>query len=239
KIEDAIQNPNADFSVLLCAINGDPETCSRVHRDSFGSLWRTDDGYVYDALENIGEIRTKGFDLDVGYDMEIGAAGRLGLGLKGTLLDSFETTPQAGVTYDCTGLYGSICGVPAPEWRHKMDARWRTPWAGLDVTLSWRYFDAVKRDAEDSNYYLKFLGTATGVLPTDSKLGRRSYIDLTGSMTVAERYTFRVGVNNLFDRDPPLNGGDTCPTGSCNGNTWPQVYDALGRQIFGLVTIDF
>ncbi|MDY0067506.1 MAG: TonB-dependent receptor [Steroidobacteraceae bacterium] len=239
KIEDAIQNPNADFTLLLCALNGDPDLCNRVNRDSLGSLWLTSDGYVYDVLENIGEIRTKGFDFDVGYDLDIGSAGRLGLSLKGTLLESIDTTPQAGVTYDCTGLYGAICGVPAPEWRHKMDARWRTPWAGIDLTLSWRYFDAVKRDAEDSNQYLAFLGTATGALPTDSKLGSRSYIDLTGSMSFADRYTVRVGVNNLFDKDPPLNGSDSCPTGSCNGNTWPQVYDSLGRQIFGVLTVNF
>lgn len=107
------------------------------------------------------------------------------------------------------------------------------------MTLSWRYFEAVKRDAEDSNEFLSFLGEVTGAQATDSELGSRSYIDLTGSMTLADKYTLRVGVNNLFDKDPPLNGSTTCPTGPCNGNTWPQMYDTLGRQIFGLVTIDF
>lgn len=92
---------------------------------------------------------------------------------------------------------------------------------------------------QSANEFLSFLGQVTGVLPTDSELGSRSYIDLTGSMTFAERYTLRVGVNNLFDKDPPLNGSATRPTGPCNGNTWPQVYDAMGRQIFGLVTIEF
>ncbi len=29
KIEDAIQNPNADFTLLLCALNGDPALCSK------------------------------------------------------------------------------------------------------------------------------------------------------------------------------------------------------------------
>jgi len=97
----------------------------------------------------------------------------------------------------------------------------------------------VKRDAEDSNEYLAFLGTATGPMPTDAVLGSRSYIDLTGSITLAEKLTLRVGVNNLLDRDPPLNGSDSCPSGPCNGNTWPQMYDTLGRQIFGLITMDF
>lgn len=239
KIEDAIQNPNADFTLLMCARTGDPATCSRIQRDGDGSLWQSVNGYVVDTFENIGEISTSGVDFDVSYAFDLGSGGRLGLDFVATLLDSLEFTPQQGVTYDCAGLYGSVCLVPAPEWRHKFDATWRTPWAGIDVTLSWRYFDEVKRDAEDSNQFLSFLGQVEGVLPTDSRLGSRSYFDLTSSMTLADRYTVRVGVNNLLDKDPPLNGSSSCPTGPCNGNTWPQVYDAMGRQIFGLLTIDF
>ncbi len=238
-IEDAIQAPNADFSLLMCALNGDPSTCTRVQRDRDGSLFNSNAGFIVDTFENIGEIATSGIDLDASYAFDIGSGGRLGFDFVGTMLDSLEFTPQDGVTYDCAGLYGAVCGVPAPEWRHKLDTTWRMPWGGVDLTLSWRYFGEVKRDAEDSNEFLSFLGTATGPLATDSRLGSRSYFDLTGSVTMADKYTLRVGVNNLFDKDPPLNGQDSCPTGPCNGNTWPQVYDAFGRQIFGLVTIDF
>jgi outer membrane receptor protein involved in Fe transport len=239
QIEDAIQAPNADFSLLLCALNGDPTTCARVHRDGDGSLWESNDGFVVDTFENIGEIATTGIDVDASYRFDVGNAGRLGFDFVGTWVSSLEFTPQEGVTYDCAGLYGAICGVPAPQWRHKLDATWSTPWAGIDVTVSWRYFDAVSLDGEDSNEFLSFLGTANGPLPTDAELASRSYIDLTAAMTLADKYTLRVGVNNLFDKDPPLNGSSSCPTGPCNGNTWPQVYDSLGRQIFGLVTIDF
>ncbi|HEY7641642.1 MAG TPA: TonB-dependent receptor [Steroidobacteraceae bacterium] len=242
KVKDAIQNPNADFTVLMCALNGNPELCSRITRDQDGSIFLSGNGFVVDTFENIGEIHTSGIDIDTSYSFEMGNAGRLGFDFVGTWLKDLETTPQAGVSYDCVGLYGSVCGVPAPEWRHKLDTTWRTPWAGVDLTLSWRYSDKVGRDAESSasdNPFLSQLGVATGRRPTESVLGSRSYIDLTGSVTLADKYTLRVGVNNLFDKDPPLVGNQTCPTGPCNGNTFPQMYDTLGRQIFGLVTIDF
>ncbi len=239
EIEDAIQNPNQDFTLLQCARTGDPVLCSRINRDRDGSLFESPDGFVVDTLTNIGGIKTGGIDFDMSYQFDVGGAGRLGFDFVATKLEKFEITPQKGVTYDCAGLYGGICGVPAPEWRHKFDTTWRTPWAGLDVTLTWRYYDEVKRDAEDSNEFLGFLGQVTGVLTTDSRLGSRSYLDLSAAMTLRDRYTMRVGVNNLTDKNPPLTGATTCPTGPCNSNTWPQVYDALGRQIFGLVTIDF
>ena len=47
------------------------------------------------------------------------------------------------------------------------------------------------------------------------------------------------GVRNIFDRDPPVAGGEVIPAGFGNGNTYPQVYDSLGRYMFAGVTVDF
>jgi iron complex outermembrane recepter protein len=69
-----------------------------------------------------------------------------------------------------------------------------------------------------------------------------SYLDLTAAMTFAEKFTFRVGANNIMDKTPPIipsGGVNDCPTGPCSGNTWAQVYDALGRQVFATLTVDF
>ena len=46
-------------------------------------------------------------------------------------------------------------------------------------------------------------------------------------------------MNNVLDRDPPLAGGQVIPAGFGNGNTFPQVYDSLGRYFFAGVTFDF
>ena len=143
-----------------------------MQRDRDGSLFNSNAGFIVDTFENIGEISTSGIDLDASYAFDIGAGGRLGFDFVGTMLDSLEFTPQDGVTYDCAGLYGSVCGVPAPEWRHKLDTTWRMPWGGVDLTLSWRYFGEAKRDAEDSNEFLSFLGTATGPL-ADGRTARQ------------------------------------------------------------------
>jgi iron complex outermembrane receptor protein len=244
-IDNAIQNPNQDFTLLQCALTGAAELCSKVNRDGGGSLFETPGGFVVDTLENIGSIETSGIDLDASYSFTIGDAGKLRFGVIGTYLNSYEVTPQDGITYDCVGLYGGICtsgtpnGAPVAEWRHKMDATWSTPWSGFDVSLGWRYYGEAKRDLEDSQEALAFLGTATGAYPTDSVLGSRSYIDLSASVSFLEKYTLRFGANNLTDKDPPLNGSSTCPTGPCNGNTWPQAYDALGRQVFLTIGAEF
>ena len=48
--------------------------------------------------------------------------------------------------------------------------------------------------------------------------------------------TLRAGVNNVLDDDPQLSYS-VGTTG--NGNTYPQVYDSLGRYFFFGVTANF
>ncbi len=82
--------------------------------------------------------------------------------------------------------------------------------------------------------------------PLDAKLASRSYFDLALTARIADKLNLRFGVNNLLDTDPPLAGTNASgaygarsapPFG--NGNTFPQVYDSLGRFMFAGVTVDF
>ena len=75
--------------------------------------------------------------------------------------------------------------------------------------------------------------------PTDKELPAQSYFDLQASFKVKDNYTIRMGVNNVLDEEPPLVGGSACPTGPCNGNTYSQVYDAVGRYMFIGLKADF
>ena len=45
-------------------------------------------------------------------------------------------------------------------------------------------------------------------------------------------------MNNVLDRDPPLAGANL-PGTVGNGNTFPQVYDALGRYMYVGLSADF
>jgi iron complex outermembrane receptor protein len=74
---------------------------------------------------------------------------------------------------------------------------------------------------------------------TDRRLPSFNYLDLAGSWAIRSNLTMRAGVNNVFDKDPPLVGAGTCPAVFCSGNTFPQVYDALGRYAFVSLTADF
>jgi outer membrane receptor protein involved in Fe transport len=131
-----------------------------------------------------------------------------------------------------------VCGTPVPDWRHRLRATWTTPW-DLDLSLTWRYIAAVDDDRTSTDPNL-----ASDIIPTDKHLGSRGYLDVQGSYNFSEVGVFkslnaRLGINNLLDKDPPVVGQDTCPAVFCNGNTFPQVYDTLGRFVFLGLTADF
>ncbi len=59
------------------------------------------------------------------------------------------------------------------------------------------------------------------------------YLDLAAAWNINKTFSLRVGVNNLFDKDPPIvSQGVSVPSVLGNGNTFPGTYDALGRVFF-------
>ena len=69
------------------------------------------------------------------------------------------------------------------------------------------------------------------------KLDAQNYIDIAASWTFMETYSVRFGINNVMDDDPPVSAA--VGSGAGNGNTYPQVYDALGRYVFMGLTAKF
>jgi iron complex outermembrane receptor protein len=223
KVDGVVSSLNPVTTLTNCLEAG--LNCDLIHRDSIGTLWATSDAYIISTNINLSKLKTEGFDLTANYGFDVGSMGQMNLNLIGTYLAKLETEEIPGLgAYDCAGYYGSTCGTPNPEWRHTFRATWMTPW-NVDLTLSWRHFDSVAIDRSSSQPLLE--GSYNAV---DAKLAAQDYFDLVGSYTFREKYELTVGINNLLDDDPPLSS--QVGAGFGNGNTYPQVYDALGRYIF-------
>jgi len=248
KVKDYINGIGADTIINRCVDNNDPFFCNLVHRDSDNSLWLSQQGYIVDTTLNTGALRTKGIDFNASYRTDLDVIGLEGMGgisfsFVGTWLDELKTQTLPGDDYyDCAGFYGTVCFVPSPEWRHKARLTWNTPFEygdwlkSLGLSIQWRHFNKVTLDAYSDDAGLNNPGIQ---YESDRTLKSRDYIDMTATWTVKDNLNFRLGVNNVFDVDPPLSGASNCPTGPCSGNTWPQVYDSFGRYIFFGLTADF
>jgi iron complex outermembrane recepter protein len=239
-IKNTIESLTSNTVVNNCGLTGSPALCNLIHRGvGTGSLWFNNADYINTQEVNIGVVSTQGLDLASHYSLDIGPAGKLGFTLSGTRVLNFLTQPlPTGGAYDCVGYFGTTCGAPTPAWRHVLNTTWASPWAGLDVTARWRYLGPVTSDRVSQDPQL----AQTYFAPT-AHIGGYSYIDLSASIPIPSTgISFRVGVNNLADKAPPIvaNGNySDCPNTSCNDNTWVGTYDTLGRYLYAHVSAKF
>ena len=240
KITKAIQGYGADAILAACTTAVNPVACGLIHRNAAGSLWLTSDGFVTDLPQNVGGFRTRGLEFNGNYSHQIGGLGTLSLNFVGTKLDKYEIDNGLTQVYNCAGYFGPTCGGPAPKWRHKVRASLNTK-MGLGFSAQWRYYGPV--DVEYKNSSSSLNGNFYNF---SSRIPSQSYFDLSMTARVGNHFEWRVGVNNLLDRQPPLVtsgsgafGGSGCASVTCNGNTYPGTYDSLGRYIYTGVTLDF
>jgi iron complex outermembrane recepter protein len=239
------------FSTILkeCMTSG--TFCSAIHRSPAGELFGSNSAYVSGTNVNVGFVKEAGVDFGFQYvrnlsDLGLGDAGRMELSFTGTLVNSLKEEAAPGIPiYDCAGLYGLTCGFPRPHWRHTMRTSWQAPadsrLAGLGASLRWRFISAVGLDKDQTGSNLAS-GTPDLV---DAQLGKRQYLDLTLSYQLrAQDVSFRLGINNLTDSDPPLTStagvdGFSNPNFFGDANTYPVLYDSLGRVFFLGITANF
>ncbi|CAN5483469.1 TonB-dependent receptor [soil metagenome] len=210
--------------------------CDLIKRNAAtGSLVTS--GYVITTSVNAGYLKTSGLDFSATYSHDLPELfgkdmGRLGLNFAGTRTDKYQVQILPGLApYSCDGRFGVTCGQPIPEWRHRLVADW-TSRGGVNLSTTWRYIGGTTNDKASTSIYL-----AGTYQPYDLKMPSVSYIDFAASMDVAEKVTVRVGVNNAFDKDPPL----TASTGgqTSNGAFFSGMYDSLGRYMFVGATARF
>jgi outer membrane receptor protein involved in Fe transport len=113
-------------------------------------------------------------------------------------------------------------------------AWWHTP---LDVVVSanWRFSGSTKLDNNDSDETLHN-STFPGFDSFNARLPSVSYLDLSARWTIWRGIDIRGGINNLFDKDPPIVTSELIAGGAANSY---ELYDGLGRQLFLAMTAKF
>jgi outer membrane receptor protein involved in Fe transport len=233
KIDDAVGNAPPATILTQCLNAG--RFCNLVQRDALGTLWLQPNGRIVATNQNLGMYHVSGLDIAANYTWRMGNAGGFGLHFLGSYLSKWEFEPIKGLgTFDCAGFYGPQCGAPNPVWRHKARASWASPW-NVDLALTWRHISEIKHEGMSTDPDL------AGFVPyTNRVLGERNYLDLAAQWNINKTFSLRGGVNNIFDRDPPIvSNAAADPSIFGNGNTFPQIYDALGRLVFVNLTMKF
>lgn len=193
--------------------------CGLVTRDAAGQINNIALPYL-----NLGGVKTRGVDFQVDYQLDLGAVGvangaKLSLNSQVSYLDSYQVQNLVGTPYqEFRGTIDYTNNLPLPRWRWLTSAN--VVYGGFDLGVRWRHLNAMR--------------DVSSVISTVVAPGVPAYnvFDITGRITVNERFVLRMGVTNLTDRDPPVVQGTA-------GFTVPGTYDVVGRSFYVGVTTRF
>lgn len=194
--------------------------CGLINRDTQGII--SGPPFVVQATNaNLASLSTSGVDVQVDYDQPLGFSvwgqeeSRLNFFFLLNYSDENNFTPLVDLPDDiveCAGRFGLNCGNPTPTWKWSS----RLSWLDGPVTTSvrWRHIGAVDDDDDDTDYIV-------------DRIEAYDLFDLTIGFNASDNFTMNIGVNNIFDKQPPVIGSN-----QEQANTYPGVYDVLGRDFF-------
>ncbi|MEO1028488.1 MAG: TonB-dependent receptor [Pseudomonadota bacterium] len=213
----------AQTSLDNCLATGDPTFCDLITRAPSGTLAAGTFGVGFTQTNlNIAELSTSGIDFQVVYsfdlaDLGLGDFGTVNTDYAATWLNEFDFIPfPGGDAVECAGFFGNQCSPVNPSYRHRWLTTWSTPW-DLTVATTWRFFSGTDNIAA---------ATAPDI---DQAIEAQNYFDLNLTYNLNDNVSFRSGVLNVFNNQPPVSVSSGPPLG--NGNTFPTIFDT-GRFFF-------
>jgi iron complex outermembrane recepter protein len=253
KVKGAITAPTPDDVLDICfgqnpltppAGASQTEGCTSIQRNPFnGGLSGdpSDTPGLPATLSNLGVLETSGIDFIANYSRDLGFAGLdLGLVLNWTDESKFQAVPT-GVNRECIGFYSANCLQPNPEWMWSQ--RTTLTFGDIDVSLLWRHIAGVTYEPDLTPLFSGTLPAALGSLAGReedfNEIPSYDYFDLTTRIAVDDNFTVTLAVQNLFNKEPPIVGGEAGSTTFNSGNTFPSTYDALGRRYVASARIRF
>ncbi|WP_321396623.1 TonB-dependent receptor domain-containing protein [Emcibacter sp.] len=219
---------------ILDACISDGLFCDRIHRNPLnGRLIGGTETGVDVSLVNAAFQKTQGIDLAITYSFDLsgGEWGSIDLAFNGThVIENLNQDAEILSIDDCAGVVGNVCLRPDPKWRWTQNVTWN--YEDFSLFFRWQHLSSVEKD-------LVAFGDAPASDYALPKIPSVDYFDLSASYNVMENMTVRAGINNLFDKQPPIPGNDYGGTTENSGNTYPGTYDVIGRFFFFGATAKF
>lgn len=183
--------------------------CQAVNRSVLG------EPLVSANLANAGSLATAGIDVQVNYEFELESIpGTFGVNYAALFLDSWDFAAFEGDPnpVDCKGRFGLQCDDPVPEYKHFASISWTD--GPFTLQGRWEYVGEVTDDNDSVDYIVE-------------ELDSYNLFSATGSWDVNDHVKLTLGIDNLFDEEPPIIGDN-----QEQANTYPATYDPFGRTIF-------
>ena len=222
KVNNAITQVDFQDSVDQCVLTGDPNFCGNVTRDVNGFIKSVDAIFL-----NGASFEVAGLDVQANYTIKprfFGPDDRINLGVFWNHKFKQDKTPFAGAFVNhqvgVADVYSTGQNI-GTGFRDQLTVNAAFQTGPFSLAYTFRYFSPV------------VTSTAADYIPS------YTYHDLQAKYSFGpdRNFQFYVGVNNLFDKQPPV---ITDLTNQWPGtNTVASTYDLLGRRYYAGVTAKF
>ncbi|WP_313173702.1 TonB-dependent receptor [Stenotrophomonas sp.] len=223
-IDKAIQAPDAQAIMDRCIDSRDATACASYTRNDRGQIVRFED-----ILANLGTINTSGWDFNAHWLLPETGWGQLGFDWKATWVTRYELINESGQA-EPKGPGIEVSDSSIPEWSSTLTTNW--DFHNWNVNWTMRYIDRLRESCAGANGF----AICTDSVADQHWLGATTYHDAQISWRTdawMKGVKVSVGVNNVFDKNPPI-----CLSCTLNGYD-PGTYDLPGRYTYAKLSMDF
>jgi iron complex outermembrane receptor protein len=222
KIDSGIRAGDAQTQLDRCVATGDKNSsfCQGISRSSTGDI-----NQFLNVLVNFGRTDTQGYDFGLNWQSPRYATGRFGVNWSTTYIENFRIISTDTGLADPNAVGVEVNDSSTPRWRSTM----RLNWGLRDFSATWalRYISGLNEGCG--------LADGSPVCTAPHHLHSVLYDDVQVGWTLPVPYkpTISLGVNNLFDANPPV-----CYSCSLNGYD-ASTYDLPGRFMYAQAVVKF
>jgi outer membrane receptor protein involved in Fe transport len=224
-IANYIDSFSAQEILDACYGAGLTSECAKINRVG-GTLTLPGAG-VETFTTNLKYRRAEGVELGFSFGVPVGMGD---LQFSGTvnkyLTHEFQSSDFVPVI-DCNGYFGTSCEQPRPELRFVQRTTWN--YNNLSLSAQWRHLGETSVEPPETG----------NVWPAFRTIDSFDYLDLYLSYDIGDRYRLSFGAMNIMDEDPPVVGNEAGDTAFNSGNTFPSLYEVLGRTYTFQVNMSF
>lgn len=242
-VSGAISSPTVSDIVNGCFGQSDPNflNCTLIRRNPLTGGLSGDPSSTQGVIlqtSNLGTLQTRGIDFTASYSRRIGPA-HVNWTFNGNYTDrQRQQSNPASFIRECAGYYSVSCDDRlAPKWSWNL--RTTASVSAFDVSLLWRHLNPTSYEPRTTRTSTPPAAGAVGsfgsVNPTTivgayRNIPAYNYLDLAITAHINKSLRLSLTVDNLLDLDAPDVGNTIGSTAFNSGNTFPSVYDPLGRR---------
>ncbi|MDP2633531.1 MAG: TonB-dependent receptor domain-containing protein [Pseudoalteromonas sp.] len=207
ELQEALSSISAAGMLNRCYVQGEDEFCGFIERREDGRI-----ATVRTSQFNLAQLQVEGYDFNANYRFDTHEMGSFAFRLNGSYTDKYRSAGSEESINDADNQVAAI-DSDILRWRGTFNTTWT--YDDLSVTWGMRYTSDITESCSIPDSFVDD-GLATRELCNQrdhtsednpnglNRIGSVIYHDLSASYTLPWQASVRLGMRNVFQKEPPI-----------------------------------